>query len=100
MTRPALVVLFISVLAVAQPVVSNRRIVNSASYAAPGLPNGSTNWLATSDAEVGQANGILVGSVKWLGVDKQFTDLYSTYSTWVWAYQSTAYRCVWTNELR
>jgi len=67
-----------------------------------GLPNGSNGSILTSDAEIGDgaANGLLVGVVKWAGVDKTFTDQYSTYSTWGWPYAALPYRCMWTNELR
>lgn len=67
-----------------------------------GLPNGSSTSILTSDAEIGDGsnNGLLVGIVKWSGVDKAFTDQYSTYSTWGWPYNALPYRCMWTNELR
>ncbi|MBK8995105.1 MAG: hypothetical protein IPM35_05040 [Myxococcales bacterium] len=67
-----------------------------------GLPNGSSGSILTSDLEIGDGSngGLLVGVVKWSGVDKTFTDQYSTYSNWGWAYNALPYRCMWTNELR
>jgi hypothetical protein len=67
-----------------------------------GLPNGSGQWLLTSDTEIGDGSsgGLLLGIVKWSGTDTAFTDQYSTYSTWGWPYNPLAYRCMWTNELR
>lgn len=67
-----------------------------------GLPNGGTKDILTSDAEIGDGSnsGLLVGVVKWSGVDKSFTDQYATYSTWGWPQNAIPYRCMWTNELR
>lgn len=64
-----------------------------------GLPNGSGSWLLTSDIGYGgQAVDVMV--VRWSGTDANFTDQYSTYSTWFALTSSLAFRCVWTNELR
>ena len=67
-----------------------------------GLPNGSNTAIFTSDAEIGDGsnNGLLMGVVKWSGVNKAFTDQYPTFSTWAWPYNAIPYRCMWTNELR
>lgn len=67
-----------------------------------GLPNGSNTAIFTSDAEIGDGsnNGLLMGVVKWSGVNKAFTDQYPTFSTWGWPYNAIPYRCMWTNELR
>ncbi|GMV44527.1 MAG: hypothetical protein AMXMBFR64_62430 [Myxococcales bacterium] len=65
-----------------------------------GLTNGSNNWLWTSDST--DTSGNVVQVMRWLGVDVNFTGLYSTYATNSNKTPSTkqAYRCVWTNELR
>jgi hypothetical protein len=65
-----------------------------------GLPNGSTQPIWTSDAEVASGGGILLGVVYWSGVDTAFNDQWSTYSTWSWPYDPRPFRCMWTNELR
>jgi hypothetical protein len=64
-----------------------------------GLPNGSNNWLWTSDGVDSSGQGVLI--VKWLGTDAAFDSVYSGYATNSGKAPSTTrpYRCVWTNEL-
>jgi hypothetical protein len=71
-----------------------------------GLGHGSNSGLWTTDMELGSSgqNQVLSGAPYWNGVDLNFNDLYSTYSSWA-GYVSTAsnkyvYRCMWTDELR
>ena len=65
-----------------------------------GLPNGSNNWLWTSDAVEGSGQNVLI--MKWLGNDPLFDASYSNYATNSNKAASTTrpYRCVWSNELR
>ncbi|GMV44525.1 MAG: hypothetical protein AMXMBFR64_62410 [Myxococcales bacterium] len=65
-----------------------------------GLPNGSNNWLWTSDAVEGSGQNVLI--MKWLGTDAAFDGTYSNYATNSSKVTSTTrpYRCVWSNELR
>ena len=65
-----------------------------------GLTNGSNNWLWTSDSTDTSGNVVII--MRWLGVDPNFTGLYSTYATNSNKTPTTkqAFRCVWTNELR
>jgi hypothetical protein len=66
-----------------------------------GLPNGSGQWIHTSDLELGTGGSLNVGVVKWTGTDTGFDDQYdSGYSTWSQPQDLRPYRCVWTNELR
>jgi hypothetical protein len=67
-----------------------------------GLPNGSNTFIATWDIGFGASTdaGTRKMIVRWLDVDKTFTDLYPKYMTWSNLPAATPYRCVWTNELR
>jgi hypothetical protein len=65
-----------------------------------GLSNGSSSSIWTSDAEVGIASSILLGTLSWSGVDTAFNDLYPTYHSWDYPTNTHPYRCMWTNELR
>ncbi|GMV39089.1 MAG: hypothetical protein AMXMBFR64_08050 [Myxococcales bacterium] len=61
-----------------------------------GLPNGSNNWLWTSDQQGWNGTQFLVGISKWSGTDKSFSDYYSTYATWSYRTESgRPYRCVY-----
>ena len=60
-----------------------------------GLPNGTNNWLMTSDLAMTNYH-----VVRWTGVDAAFDDQYSTYMSWSGPTTPYDYRCMWTNELR
>lgn len=66
------------------------------------LPNGTNNWLWTSDLSVGAitTNSLHAQIIRWTGVEAAtFTDQYSTYNTWSSVTGTRPYRCVWSNEL-
>jgi hypothetical protein len=67
-----------------------------------GLPNGSNSNIMVWDITYG--SGVAIGMhfdvLKWNGVDRSFSDEYSTYMTWDGLLATDPYRCMWTNELR
>lgn len=65
-----------------------------------GLPNGSANWLWTTDFGIGNGTSVNAMVVKWAGQDAAFSDQYSGYMTWSGFGTARAFRCLWTNEVR
>lgn len=64
------------------------------------LPNGSDNWLWTTDFGIGNGATVNAMVVRWTGQDGAFTDQYSTYMTWSGFATARPFRCLWTNEVR
>ena len=62
-----------------------------------GLPNGSGNFVLTSD--LSNFGGPSVMVVRWSGIDAMFSDQYPMYVT-AGQLQARPFRCVWTNEQR
>lgn len=65
-----------------------------------GLANGSGVEIHTSDSEIGNQGGLLVGVVKWTGTAPTYDNLWPANATWSWPYDARPYRCMWTNEVR
>ena len=61
-----------------------------------GLPNGTNQWLWTSDQHGHYSSTFRVGVSRWSGVNKSFTDYYSSDATWKNRDSGTnAFRCVY-----
>lgn len=57
-----------------------------------GMPNGSNTWLWTGD----YSRYDIAQVIRWTGIDKDYTDYYSTYATWQTIKGSSSpYRCVY-----
>jgi hypothetical protein len=65
-----------------------------------GLPNGSGQWIHTTDLGVGSGSALNVGVVVWSETDTAFSDQYPTHASWSDPLELRPYRCMWTNELR